>query len=209
MSKQNSVMKYATSGLSDTLALFGVPTATVMNIYQDILDKRANEAFEILVSEIRDGNFDEQDQHEVVSVCARYQRDAMEGVAKQNLRLLARVINGMAEENELRAPTFLKYANILASLNEEEITVLGIMACQKDAQGNPIKGDIEKTKSKALYDALQEVVPGDPEIILQTLLRTGLVKMDTGSYYGSSSGVDTSKYTLTPLMDEILRYTDL
>ncbi|GJQ60525.1 MAG: hypothetical protein D8M57_15195 [Candidatus Scalindua sp. AMX11] len=82
MSKQNRIVKYATAGLSDVLACFGIPTATASAIYNDILTKRAEEGLEILLSEIRDGNFQNLNKHDVVSICARFQRDAMEGLAR-------------------------------------------------------------------------------------------------------------------------------
>ena len=102
-----TVKKYAIVGLADVLSHFGVPTSTAMQIYEDILAKRAAEANEILLSEIRQGHFGNIDQNEAVSIIARFQRDAMEGVAKNNLRLMARVINGMAEKTNSKLRHFL------------------------------------------------------------------------------------------------------
>lgn len=195
MSDENKIAKYTVSGISDVLSCFGIPSGTAINIYNEILSTRAEEAFEILMSEIRQGNFENIDQNEVVSVIARYQRDAMEGVARENLRLLARVINGMAEKHKLSAPSFLRYANILASLTEKEIRVLAVMTRFRDADMQTLGGE--------RHDALMEITQ-QAEGHLQALLRTGLVNMRMHTARDLSDR--THKYHLTKLMDEILEY---
>lgn len=71
----NIAKNYGPLVLGDILSCFGIPTATVFGVYQDILDKRAKLGLEILLSEIRQGDFSNLDQDDVVSVIARYQRD--------------------------------------------------------------------------------------------------------------------------------------
>ena len=208
MSGKNAIQNYAVAGIVDVLGRFGVPTATALQIYNDVLDKRSQTAMEILLKEIRQGNFECIDQNDAVSIIARYQRDAMEGVAKNNLRLMARIINGMAEKKKLEAPSFLRYAHILASLTEEEITVLGIMAKLNWATFMPC--EVTKQFKEAGFDNYQT--------IQQALLRTGLVtlrldaktipeKPEIRKIYGSSDKVDTNQvFTLTPLFSEIEKY---
>lgn len=229
MSKESAIEKYTVAGISDVLACFGVPIAIASQIYSDMLQKRSSEALEILFSEVRQGHFKNIDQHEAVSIIARFQSDAMEGAARNNLHLMARVINGMATKQELKASTFLKYAPILASLTEEEITVLGIMA--KYATNPELKNtpSINFDKNGLEYkdpekEALKAVIP-NYAVVQQALVRTGLVfftvnshtgddfKIDGGDFSGNSGSVELAinskvDYQLTPLMGEILKYTD-
>jgi len=228
MTKQNPVAKYGVAAIADVLSLFGIPTATAMTLYQDVLDKRSAEALEILMSEIRQGNFENVDQNEIVSTIARFQRDAMEGVARKNLKLMARVINGMAVEQELQSSTFYRYANILASLSADEITVLGVMAKYMDTERgthmspNSEKGVIEYTNSEA--EELAKTVP-HYQAIQQALVRTGLLFFTVAAEASSNNpvidGMEISPlntqashmlistpivFTITPLMREILKY---
>jgi len=198
MTSGNALSKYTVSGVADVLGCFGVPTSTAMQLYNDILGERAQGALEMLLSEVRQGRFEGVDQHEAVGVIARFQRDAMEGVAKNNLRLMARIINGMAEQQALMAPTFLRYANILASLTDDEISMLAIVAKHKESFSSDF---IEKA-------------PKNFEAILQALLRTGLVEMEFSTGIGESlskwsnePNVTTeAHFSGTDLLDEILQY---
>lgn len=81
---------------------------------------------EVIRSEIRQGDFSRVDVDDMVGISYRLQKDAMEGVAKNNLRLLCALIAGLNNDNKLSATTFLKFAPILESLTEEEIKVISI-----------------------------------------------------------------------------------
>lgn len=226
MTGKNAIQKYAVGAVVDVLGYFGVPTGSAINLYGDILDSRANAAFEILLSEIRQGDASGVHQNEAVSVIARYQRDAMEGVARNNLRLMARVINGMAEKKELKASTFLRYANILASLTEEEVAVLGVMVKHANSYKNTPKikenGEgFDYTDHEA--EELKNVT-SNYRVVQQALVRTGLVfftidsqagddfKIDGGNLSDPNSGYvelqlnSKVEYQITPLMREIIRF---
>jgi len=177
------------------VAVSGTATGVVTTAIGKMMAKRHNMLREIVLSELRQGNFENVDQDELVAIFFRLIRDAEEGAARNNLRLMTRVINGMAEKKELTAPSFLKYANILASLTEDEITALGIMVRYKDVTDN--KGIKERAAE------LERQVPHS-ESVLQALMRTGLIKMKTNTLADLSEG--TYKFCLSPLMDEILKY---
>jgi len=214
-----SLKNISSAVLADVLGLFGVPTATASAIYANIIEKRKSDALEILFSELRQGNFKNVDQHELISVMARFQRDAMEGIAKNNLHLLAKVIRGMSNKNELVAPSFSKYADALSSLTEDEIIVLGHMA----------KNNCRSVSYKYYWDKDKNPLPkGYSEdqynMILQSLLRTGLIYFyqEVESAYkepdykeameGGGIEVKTdlsTTYAFTLLMEEILKYVDL
>jgi hypothetical protein len=160
------------------------------------MGKRHQVLREVIASEFRQGNFDRADEDEIVSICYRLIRDAEEGVAKNNLRLMARVINGMADKDELRAPTFLRYAPILSSLTEEEISILAVMMRFDSTR-------LTDTWAREREHALLEISTNIEEK-MQALIRTGLVIM-----HMATAGWPTQKYQPTELMKEILEYADL
>lgn len=185
--------------IDDCFSVKGVPTATAGAILSRVMGKRHQVLREVIASEFRQGNFDHADEDEVVSICYRLIRDAEEGVAKNNLRLMACVINGMAEKNELRAPTFLKYAPILATLTEDEIQVLVILSKLSDTEIKYTMGyqSFSKAGIKNYYE------------ILQSLLRTALVRMEvmSGQDEDDKELINTAmRFYLTRLAREILRY---
>jgi hypothetical protein len=223
-------MNFIANIIDDCLSVKGVPTATAGAVLSRVMGKRHQVLREVIASEFRQGNFDRADEDEIVSICYRLIRDAEEGVAKNNLRLMARVINGMAEKNELRAPTFLKYANILASLTEDEITVLGIMmkyATTPHHKGmfspDPDKHPLEHSDPEK--DELKNFVK-NYAAVQQALVRTGLIYfsvnaeagndfvLDGGTFSDPNSGglqmTINSKvqYQITPLAREIYSYVD-
>ncbi len=192
--------------LSDCLSVMGIPTGTASAVLSKLINKRHDMLREIILCEMRQGNFKNVDQDDFASVLFRLIRDAEEGVAKNNLRLLARVVNGMAEKNELKAPNFLRYASVLSSLSDDEIIVLGVMA--------KFKGDMN---SYRFYQQCEELGAKNSDNIQQALLRTGLVAMEIYSTVeepekfartNDPNIMTHADFSLTPLMDEILEYTD-
>ncbi|OQX93775.1 MAG: hypothetical protein B6I23_02815 [Rickettsiaceae bacterium 4572_127] len=172
--------------LTDILGVFGIPINTLQTVWNNIQEKRKKIALDILFKEIRDGSFSNVDKDEIVSIIARYLRDATEGVAKNNLKLMAQLINGMAIKEQLKAPSFLKYADILSTLTESEIKIL------------------VKMKNNESVEEFED--------IQQALLRTGLVMLkieyDGTTTCGGFENTGTDNfYSLTKLMYEIFYYT--
>lgn len=102
----------------------------IKHAFHELMEKRQRQGREILLEEIRSGNKDICDIHEVdevVAITYRYMRAAQEGTAKANLRLLARIISGQNASGSLKASDFLYYADIIAALRHEEIALLGTM----------------------------------------------------------------------------------
>lgn len=209
-----ALVKISTSLISDILSCFGIPTAMAQSVYDEVMERRKKEAMEILLSEIRQGQFQNVDGHEAISVVERYLRAAVEGTAKQNLRLLAQVIRGMANNKILKAPSFIKYAGILGTLTEDEIRLLGIMIGEEESCYESCK--------KAIH---QHFSAENAKRILQSLLRTGLVCFTQGlesEYKERQPDEERDKtsdtirwiendfwtnYELTSLMQEIVEYT--
>lgn len=201
------------AAIQDVLSRFGIPTNLISQIYQEVLDNRAKDALDILLCEIRQGSFQNVHQHDLISILARYQRDAMEGVARNNLELLAKTIKGMADHRELVAPNFLKYANILSTLSKDEIYVLATMVKSAKEQHTSLAHIFDDTETPATITSYNKMDPGKSILnekynhIQQALVRTGLVQMHSvgmTSYDNDS----TMRYNLTPLMEEIIKYTD-
>ncbi|MBX5086231.1 hypothetical protein HJB56_26245 [Rhizobium lentis] len=163
-----------------------VSTAGVIAL-RALLKKRAQNARDILLEEIRLGNraitFKSAD--EAAAIIYRYMRAGEEGAARTNLRLLARVIVGSAEGPGLYADDFLRWADILAGLRREEVIVLGVMQRLNDQPPNP-----EHAENPAFFFWEQCQAILNAEYLIEehvslaytnALLRTGLIQLVSGS----------------------------
>lgn len=94
-----------------------------------LLRRRAEQARDVLFEEVRCGDriLSAAEVDEVTAVLLRYNRAALEGAARLNLRLMAKVIAGEAQHRTLYAHEFLRYADTLAGLQREEIILLGTL----------------------------------------------------------------------------------
>lgn len=161
-----------------------------------------------VLCEIRGGDFSRVQEEDLISISYRLYNDTIEGVAKNNLRLMCQVIRGMNEKNILTAQNFRKYADVLASLDEEEVYLLGKIA----KHYNKLKHTDTRFSSKSIDDAIVEIlgrefVKEEPEIshfesLLQGLLRTGLIMQNTGF---AAEGVE---YEITLPLINLIKYTD-
>jgi hypothetical protein len=117
--------------VSDTLGFIGIPggsvsQATIVGYFR----RRHEMARDILFEELRHANISDTQaalEDEAIAVIIRYLRAAQEGVARLNLRLLAKAIAGKLRSGSLVAEEFLRYAEALASLSRDEIIVIGAM----------------------------------------------------------------------------------
>ncbi len=186
-----------------------VSKAAIPIILKEYQQKKQKFLQDAILCEIREGDFSREQEEELISIAARLNRDALEGVAKNNLRLMCQVIRGMNEKKDLTAQNFRKYADILASLDEDEIFLLGKIA----KHYNKLRFADTRFHSKSIDDAIVEIlgrefVKEDPEIskyesLLQSLLRTGLIMQNTGY---EAEGVE---YQITLPLINLFEYTDL
>ncbi len=90
--------------------------------------KNINVAREVILSNIRQGDIEKVHEDELFSMLARLMRSIQEGVAKQNLVLLARLISGIGqrEKQHANSGTFNDFANMLEVLTYEEIEFLAM-----------------------------------------------------------------------------------
>jgi hypothetical protein len=99
-------------------------------LLQQYLKNRHERARVILLEEIRRGEcgLESIDQDEVVSVVYRYMTAASMGAARINLRILAKIICGLASKRKpLFATEFLAYADALSSMRQSELIAVALV----------------------------------------------------------------------------------
>lgn len=200
----NNLPQKICSGIfQDVLSLCGIPTSTAEAIYDSILQKRSEDALNMLFCKIRQGNFNNIDQNEFVSIIARYQRDAVEGIAKNNLRLMARLICGLNEKGQLTAPNFQKYAKILADLSLDEIDILGRLAKYKDDEYavDQVLIELLGKKNGCDMDKFRSILA-----TLNALTRTGFVGLEGGGMWGDEKSEYGTSFYLTSHFKGFLNY---
>jgi hypothetical protein len=134
-------------------AIFGdVTTALVKSLgtaaLKAFINRRAKEAGQILLEEVRKANIDAAraaSEDDVIGVVFRFERAVREGTARLNIRLMAKAMAGRLKYNRLVADEFLLFADALAALSRDEIIVIAEMliayrAVQEKPPG-PTAGD--------------------------------------------------------------------
>lgn len=117
--------------ISDAASLIGVPTDTAKHFLQ----RRQNELQNIILQEIREGDFSQVNKDDILSIVYRLLNDINEGVGKNNIRLLARLIVGLNNEEQLSSSRFHEFNTIIASLSYEQVLFLAEIV---KAYRNPI-----------------------------------------------------------------------
>jgi hypothetical protein len=110
------------------LALSNLGGSIAGKLISEIFKKRIEAAREIALGEMRRGErFQSYVAHgdEIAAVVMKYLECARQGAARRNLRLMARIMRGQMATRSLYADEFLRFADILASLNREEVCFLG------------------------------------------------------------------------------------
>ena len=139
----NMANDVANSALYDILSLFGIPTTTLQELWQQHCEQKISESRDILFSEIEQGSFDNIGNDDKVSIMHRYMQAAMNGSARINLRLLAKAINGLSKGEKQSKPIyaneFNRYAQVLETLSVEEIQILAKLYKMREDQKKYIK----------------------------------------------------------------------
>ena len=106
-------------------------TRAAEHTIKHFLRKRAEAARDIALEEIAAGRgnvvLDMPGQDEAVAIMWRYIRAAEEGAARINLRLMASILAGKAEGPPIYASEFLRWADLIVSLSEQEIVFLAVL----------------------------------------------------------------------------------
>ncbi len=175
--------------LSDCWSALALPGGSTIGSFvgesvRALLAKRQREAFDILLEEMRKGDRLTRNASEIdpiLSMLLRYQRAAVEGTARLNLRLLAKAIRSQIALSNLVADEFLHWADVLATLRREEIVALSAFLRHLDSA--VVQAEPEDARAGKAQMAMQaELVPSglfptrdDLLATLGALTRTGLV----------------------------------
>jgi len=147
-----------------------------------VLGWRLEEAEDILDSELRQVKrrlARVGEVEEAAGMVLRYIRAAQEGTSQINLRIMAKVIRGLAARSRARASDFLRYAEAVASLTVEEICVVTCLL-EKTIELDEL-GISKDRDNKAWSQMIDDLVPRmftDQQHVAEILLaasRTGLV----------------------------------
>ncbi len=163
--------------ISDAASLIGVPTEAAKHFLQ----RRQDELQNIILQEVRDGDFSRVNQDDILSIVYRLLNDINEGVGKNNIRLLARLIVGLNNKEQLSSSRFHKFNTILATLSYEQLRFLAEIAkayndpktniaIPKQVRDVLMYAKIEPRDIYALKKAVNNI--GDSSILL-SLLGTG------------------------------------
>jgi hypothetical protein len=117
--------------------------------------------------------------NEALAMMYRYAREAQEGTARLNLRLMAKVIAGQAHLGTLVADEFRRYADVLASLTREEIILIATLHQHWNSadvqQAEEQRGVI--AQQATVRDLVPALFQNEEELMLvaSASMRTGLV----------------------------------
>lgn len=180
------------------------------------LKKRVKMLQEVILSEIRQGNFSQVYEDDKIAISYRLMRDALEGVAKNNLCLMARLICGLAEKEQLTAHNFQKYAKILADLDYEEVEILAEIVKKYESLPPRESEEYEFAKHRLvdslLFDKFGAPPPKDAEryseiyVRLNRLERTGFILKRGGGFATSKDGIYGSPFTVTSFFEQFLQF---
>lgn len=174
-----------------------VATAALYPI-KKLLDKRIKHAHKIALSEISDGRFNSMQKNnpeDFVAIAYRYHQAALEGAAKNNLRLLCRLIEGVPDLPPITASEFLHYASTISGLSNEELIVFSAIIRAENANQVGVSASSNDTPWATRNKVIDELTPQTLETkedvagVFTSLSRTGFVV--------ESSGLDGGEWSTT------------
>lgn len=190
------------SCISDAASLIGAPT----DIAKHFLQKRQHELQNIILQEIREGDFSKINQDDIISIVYRLLNDINEGVGKNNIRLLARLITGLNTKQQLTASRFHKFNTIIANLSHEEIVFLATVIknyknAPQEIMHQPAFLDILICQNPKTVYAVSETIKEHKTHILFSLLKTGFFQYRSAK----ANHLDpNAPYEVSPLFIEFM-----
>lgn len=193
-----------------TLSQKGAPTAIVDGILNRRHERKIQEAKRVLLSELSRGKKTELQLRECddhIDIMVSFYYAALRGRARENLRLLARLIVNLNDCDELYARKFDRHQNSLSELDIDEIRVLAFAARE-------LRGKRKETpgfKSIHIHDGRlrEDAFKGREDYAgaaLTKVTRSGYIS--TWVTGGSVGGGGTLVFQTTPLLLEILDVID-
>jgi len=193
------------------VALGGVAGAAGTAILERLMTRRLETARETFLEELRrGGNRLEPEPDEIVAIVYRYMRAAQEGSARLNLRLMAKVVHGLAHTGNLVADKFLYHADRVASLRREEIILLATIhrhqkrLTEKKMSGENVQPYVDM-RDAVERDLVPRVFPDT-----ETLRAVAAGTIRTGYIHDDLMTLDSvSIFQTTPLLDELISLAPL
>ena len=208
MKSSKSLIEISSTVLGDLAAAFGIPAGTATSLIREYLNRKAEIGRDILLDQLRKEEIDElhaASEEESIAIIYRYGMAVRDGAARRNLRLLARVIAGLARRDQLFADVFNKYAEMLARLSRDEILVIGTLhryrTDEERRRGQQIS--THQWWPKAINKLVPSQFPSEEYVvaICCSALRSGLIL--TPKDFDSSG-----EYATSPIMDEVAELVD-
>ena len=176
---------------SDVLSVGGIPGGALLeDVTKRLIDRRIAQAREILLEEIRRGEMHLAQagaDDEFAAILFRYQRAAVEGTARLNLRILAAVAAGQGAHTGFAADEFLAWADVLATLRREELILMATLWRIEHGDAARVLG--ATAVSDPIWTQLEARMIPDPFLTSEDVTaaasactRTGLVAAVGGSW---------------------------
>lgn len=142
-----------------------------------LITERVSSALGILKSCLRSvrRRVKEGEAEDLDAMLSRYLRAAQEGAAKRNLHLMAQVIAGMASQEAVDADAFLRHANMLADLSQDEAILLASILKETESDGKP--RNVGRDALAAGQPLIRKVFKDNRQLVeaCAALVRTGYV----------------------------------
>lgn len=193
----SDIIPFGASVASDILSAFQIPGGgTLAYLGAAYLNKKRQEAANILIEEVAKGSedgvrFDKHDVDPLIDIVFRFSKAVADGAARENLRLLAKIIVGLKKFKALEADKFRKWSGILEDLTRDELMVIGkAYAIRSDiiSRGPGAPNDfwqrLQDDLKTAGYDSSQILA------LCASLTRTGLFQ--TASAFSGIAYMDTA-----------------
>ena len=169
-----------------------------------LMKKRADAAREILLEELSQGDVHPTDvlgEDDIVAVSYRYARASLEGTARLNLRLIAKVLSGNLQLKDFVADKFPYYASVLSSLSRDEIVILASFYEEEESQ-EYLQID-ENARAGFVYrKTLEKLVPlGIQDPTSFDAIATALTRTD---FVTTVSAWEATLYETSPLLRDVL-----
>ncbi|MBM0204055.1 hypothetical protein JNW90_13745 [Micromonospora sp. STR1s_5] len=194
MAKNKEVGLWGATAVSDTMSFFNIPgSSMVQKSVEAAYERRTKAAQDVLLEMLSKhgpqtlDDLPEGEMDDLIQMLMRYGKAAMEGAARENLRLLAAVIAGLKRNRALSFDKFQECANVLETLTRDEILFLGHFYRHRKA--NPGKNDYNAFRKEA-----EQVFGKDRfESVAAGLVRTGML-LPIAALSGSNIYVPSERF---------------
>ena len=190
-----------------TLAHHGVPLSTLGSAIRSHIARKSAESRDVLIEEMRHGRVDAlhvASEDEAAAVIYRYILAARDGAAHRNLRLLAKVMVGLAQRDRLFADEFNKYADLCSRHTRDQIFVIGRVARHyRDLGRDP--DTFAKAMASSAEAFVADMVPA--HFASKEHLRVVMLQLN-GMGLAQGLSWDETWIQLSPLMDAVVELAD-